>query len=168
MTTYIHVICSLRPGAQVALVGGQSYENIDWGGETPIPQAELDAAMPGVSLDRAKLAKRAEINRARDAAEAAGFTYLGKPFDSNAQAIKRLYGAAMAAQSAIAGGAVATDPFVDWTCADGTVLTMTYAQTAGVIAAMASVGNALHIKARTLKAQIEAATTVEEVSAIQW
>lgn len=168
MTTYLDVIRHIRPGAQVALVGGDGYEHIDWAQETPIPQAELDAALSSVSLSLAKVNKRAQINAARDAEEATGFDYLGKRFDSDAQAIKRLYGAAMAAQSAIAGGAVATDPFVDWTCADGTVLTMTYAQTAGVIAAMASVGNALHIKARTLKAQIEAAETVEDVEEVQW
>ena len=168
MTTYIDVIRSIRPGAQVALVGGDAYENIDWAQETPIPKADLDAAMPAVSLAKAKAAKRDQINRARDAEEAAGFDYLGKRFDSDAQAIKRLYGAAMAAQAAIAAGAVGTDQFVDWTCADGTVLTMTYAQAAGVIEAMAVVGNALHMKARELKAQVEAATTVDAVNAIQW
>ena len=168
MINYLDVILHLRPGAQVALVGGETYWHIDWGQEAPIAQAELYAAMPTVALSKAKLAKRKQINAARDAEEAAGFDYLGKRFDSDAQAIKRLYGAAMAAQAAIAAGAVGTDQFVDWTCADGTVLTMTYAQAAGVIEAMAVVGNALHMKARELKAQVEAATTVDAVNAIQW
>lgn len=43
---YLHAILHLRPGAQVAIVGGLAYENIEWGTEPPIPQAELDAALP--------------------------------------------------------------------------------------------------------------------------
>lgn len=152
---------------RLKIIGGVATE-VDVPPEEEAAILAEQAAYEAGALDRAKSGKRAEINAARDAEESAGFDYLGKRFDSNAQAIKRLYGAAMAAQAAIASGAVATDSFVDWTCADGTVLTMTYAQAAGVIEAMAVVGNALHMKARDLKAQVEAAATVEEVNAIQW
>lgn len=168
MTTYLDVIRHIRPGAQVALVGGDGYEHIDWAQETPIPQAELDAALSSVSLSLAKVNKRAQINAARDDEEAGGFSYLGKRFDSDAQAIKRLYGAAMAAQAAIAGGATPTDVMVTWTTADGTTIDLTYQQAAAVPVVMAQVAGGLHAKARTLKAQVDAATTVEQVEAIAW
>lgn len=121
-----------------------------------------------VDLAAAKAIQRRRINAARDAAEDAGFDYLGKRFDSNAQSIKRLYGAAMAAQSALSAGAIPGDHFVDWTCADGSVKPLTYAEAAGLVVAMAPIGAALHAKAKALKAQVEAATTVEQVGAIQW
>ena len=41
--TYLDAILSLRPGAQVAIFRPYGYADIDWGNETPIPQAELDA-----------------------------------------------------------------------------------------------------------------------------
>ncbi len=168
MITYLDVILALRPSAQVALVGGDTYAHIDWGQETPIPQAELDAALSSVSLSLAKVNKRAQINAARDDEEAGGFSYLGKRFDSDAQAIKRLYGAAMAAQAAIAGGMPPSATMVTWTTADGTTIDLTYADAAAVPVAMAQVAGALHAKVRTLKAQVEAAATVDEVNAIQW
>lgn len=58
MINYVNVILYLRPDAQVALVDGEAYENIDWGQEVPIDQADLDAAWPTVQA-------------AKDAAEAA-------------------------------------------------------------------------------------------------
>ena len=152
---------------RLKVVGGV-VEEVDVPPEEEAAMLAEQQAWEAGALARAKLARRAEINRARDADENAGFTYLGKPFDSDALAIKRLYGAAMAAQAAIAAGVPPGDIFTDWTCADGSIQPLTYAQAAGVIEAMAVVGNALHIKARTLKAQIEASSTVEEVSAIQW
>lgn len=121
-----------------------------------------------VSLDVAKSIQRRRINDARDAEEDAGFDYLGKRFDSNAQAIKRLYGAALAAQSALSAGAIPGDHFVDWTCADGSVKPLTYAEAAGLVVAMAPIGAALHGKAKALKAQIDAAASVAEVEAVKW
>jgi hypothetical protein len=58
---YLHAILHLRPGAQVALVGGLGYENIQWGNETPIPQAELDAVLPDVEKAQANARVLAQI-----------------------------------------------------------------------------------------------------------
>lgn len=58
MITYLDVIFYLRPGAKVAIVGGEGYENIDWGQEIPIDQATLDA-------------NRQAAQDAKDAADAA-------------------------------------------------------------------------------------------------
>lgn len=168
MITYLDVILHLRPGAQVALVGDDAYENIDWGSEIPIAQADLDAQREAVTLARAKEARCREINAARDAAEEAGFDYLGKRFDSDAQAIKRLYGASMTAQSALLGGVNPDDHFVMWTTADGSAEPLSYAQAAAIVPAMAVIGSTLHQRARALKLQVDAAATVEEVEAIVW
>lgn len=111
---------------------------------------------------------KARINEARDAEEAAGFDYLGNRFDSDEASIRRLYGAAMAAQAALAAGVPGTDPFLEWTCADGSVLPLTYEQAAAFPVAMAQTANTLHVKARALKAQIDAALTPEECEAVQW
>lgn len=52
---YIDAILQLRPDAQVALVGGEGYDNIDWNGSVPIPQADLDAAIAAATA--AKVAR---------------------------------------------------------------------------------------------------------------
>lgn len=119
-------------------------------------------------LDIVKATKKLEINQVRDQLEASGFSYLNKVFDSDAQSIKRLYGAAMAAQVAVSGGAIPTDVFVTWTTADGSTVDMTYQDAIMLPVVMAAVGNQLHTQARDLKAQVDAATTVEGVVGIVW
>lgn len=152
---------------RLKVVGGVVQEVVVPPEEEAALLAEQQAWVDG-ALDRAKLARRKLINAARDAEEAAGFAYLGKTFDADAQAIKRLYGAAMAAQAAIAGGATPTAVMVTWTCADGSTIDLTYQQVAAIPGVMAQVAAALHAKARTLKAQVDAATTIAEVEAIVW
>ncbi len=152
---------------RLKVVGGVA-EEVDVPPEEEAAILAEEQAWQAGALDRAKLAKRNQINAARDAEEAAGFDYLGKRFDSNAQAIKRLYGAAMAAQAAMAGGVHPGDVMVTWTTADGSTIDLTYQQAAGVPVVMAQVATAMHVKAKTLKEQIEAAETVEDVEEVQW
>ena len=120
------------------------------------------------TLAETQASKRKAINQSRDAEEGSTFTYLTKTLDADAQAIKRLYGAALAAQAAIGAGATPTAKFVDWTCSDGSLLPLTYAQAAALPVTMAQVAGTLHAKARTLKAQVDAATTIAEVEAVTW
>ncbi len=58
---YFHAIRHLRPGAQVAIFRDGNYEDIDWGSETPIPQADLDAAIQSAQAALAAKARRQEI-----------------------------------------------------------------------------------------------------------
>lgn len=74
---YLKAVLKLRPGAQIALIGGLEYENIDWHGEDPIPKATLDAEMDGMALDDARAAKYAQITKDRDAACIADVTVGG-------------------------------------------------------------------------------------------
>lgn len=64
--SYLNAIQYLRPGAQVALVGGDTYSHIDWGQEVPIPKADLDAAMTA-----ALAAQAARLESAKAKAELA-------------------------------------------------------------------------------------------------
>lgn len=132
------------------------YDGAAFSPPAPLPLATIKAA------------KRKAINKARDAEEEAGFDYLGKRFDSDAQAIKRLYGAAMAAQAAMAGGVSGGDAMVTWTCADGSTIDLTYAQMATIPLAMAQVSGALHIKARALKTQADIAVDQAAIEAVVW
>lgn len=116
-------------------------------------------------VDVAKDVARGRINAARNAAERAGFTAYGKPFDADDKAIQRVSVAAQAAQMAI----FANQPFsIDWTCADNTTITLTAEQLVELPVIMAQAANGLHVHGRSLKAQIDAATTIEEIEAITW
>jgi len=113
------------------------------------------------SLEENKVAKIAEINQARDKMELTGFDYLGKRFDSDVNAMRRISIAVQAAQSY-------PDFIVEWTCQDNSTITLNAEQIIAMPLTMAVYGNELHQKARTLKAQIEAATTIDEVNLIDW
>lgn len=119
---------------------------------------------PPPPLASIKAAKRKAINKARDAEEEAGFDYLGKRFDSDAQAIKRLYGAALAAMAEMAGGAAGNDFMVTWTCADDSTIDLSYSQVAAIPIVMFEVSNALQIDARNKKANVESAMTQKEIN----
>ena len=115
-----------------------------------------------LNLDAAKRQARNRINSARDTEELAGFTAYGKTFDSDKTSQQRILIAASTAQ------VVGSSFTIDWTTADNSVITLDYAQMLGLPVIMAQVGNALHQKARTLKSQIDAATTLEEINAVVW
>lgn len=120
---------------------------------------------PQKSLDKLKLEKRAEINAARDAAEQGGFFYMGKVFDSDMVSCIRIQGAAQSMQAA----AMAEDvPTITWTCQDNSTIELTAQELMGLSVALAEWSNTCHQKATALKAQIEAATSKEELENITW
>ena len=120
---------------------------------------------PQKSLDKLKLEKRAEINAARDAAEQGGFFYMGKTFDSDVVSCIRIQGAAQSMQAA----AMAEDvPTITWTCQDNSIIELTAQELLGLSVALAEWSNTCHQKATMLKAQIEAATSKEELENITW
>lgn len=125
-------------------------------------RVERGYAVAPVDLATAKSVQRQRINAARDAEEAAGFSYLGKTFDSDEAAIRRIGIAVQAAQ-------VAPDSFtIDWTVADGSTISLTKTDLLTMPAVMAQTANALHVKARSLKAQIDAAASVAAVEGVTW
>jgi hypothetical protein len=120
---------------------------------------------PTQTLDEVKASKRSEINSIRNALETTGFTYNGKMFDSDQRSADRIQVAALAAQAAL----MADQPFsIDWTTADNSTVTLDALGVLGMLQAFAVHGATLHETAKALKAQIDAATTNEEVEAISW
>ena len=137
-------------GTEIKDLGGGRYQLI----ESPKP-----------SLDKLKLAKRAEINAARDAAEQGGFEYMGKVFDSDIVSCIRIQGAAQAMQAA---AMVEEVPTIKWTTKDNSTVELTAQELLGLSVALAEWSNTCHQKATALKAQIESCQTVEELDDIKW
>lgn len=152
-----------------------AYEAIltlpQWSGAT-LDTSDIAPEFPGsggayiytqpVDLTVEKTKAKDRITLARNAEEFAGFMAYGKEFDSDSDSQRRILIAANTAQ--VVGEAFS----IEWTCADNSVLTLDYAQMLGLPAIMAQYGDTLHQKARTLKAQIDAATTLEEINAVVW
>ena len=115
-----------------------------------------------LNLSTAKAQAKDRITTARNRAVASGFTAFGKVFDSDSTAVQRI---SVGVQAANAVGESFT---VEWTCADNSTITLDYAMMQALPAFMADVANTLHVKARTLKDQIDLATTLEEVQTITW
>ncbi len=112
-----------------------------------------------------KQTKWSEIKSARSAAEFGGFTWDGSTFDSDQISQSRIQGAAQLAQLALAQ----SQPFtIDWTLADNTTRTLDAMQMIQVGVAMGQHIATCHAQARVLRAQLDAAATVEDVDAIAW
>lgn len=113
-------------------------------------------------LEQSKADKWVEVKAARDSAEHGGFTWDSSVFDSDPDSQSKIIGATQLASMNPAGF------LMDWTLKDNTVRTLNGAQMISVGQALAVHVNAQHVLGRTLRQQIEAATTAEEVAAIHW
>lgn len=117
---------------------------------------------PEPTIEEVRQAKWNGIKKYRDAEEQSGCPYMGSVLDSDSLSVQRINTAVQAAQ-------VVGESFeVDWTMQDNSVVHMTYADVLGMPAALAVFSNQLHVKARELREQINAAESVEEVNAIRW
>lgn len=106
--------------------------------------------------------KIAAFKTARDAEEVQPIEYNGNSFDYDEKARDRINAAIIALDTQ---GPEAT---IDWTTADNKDVAVTANDLRAVIGAVAVRSNTLHVKYRNLKAQAEAAETVEELQAINW
>lgn len=113
------------------------------------------------TLSDLQVAKWEQIKRARSSAEFGGFTWDGSPFDSDAISQSRIQGAVQLA-------AMAPEFTIEWTLADNSARNLSAADLANVGAALGIHVATQHAKARTLRSQIEAATTAAEVDAVTW
>lgn len=105
------------------------------------------------------------IKSARESVEFGPFTLGGNVFNGDSESQRRIQGAAQLATLAQATG----QPFsIDWTLFDNTYATLTAGEMIGVGVALGQHVNGAHGIARTLRTQIDAATTPEELEAIQW
>lgn len=114
------------------------------------------------SLEELQNSKIAAFKAARDAEEVQPIEYNGNSFDYDEKARDRINAAIIALDTQ---GPEAT---IDWTTADNKDVAVTANDLRAVIGAVAVRSNTLHVKYRNLKAQAEAAETLEELNAINW
>ncbi len=118
-----------------------------------------------LSFEELKEIKQHEINATRDSIEVSGFEYLGSVFDTDEKSFMRILGADNSASKAIQAGL----PFeIEWTLADNSKRILTAEEILGFIPAFANYSNTLHIKANTLKQEVQNAQTKEELDNIVW
>lgn len=139
------------------LIGNADGEYLiaDDGSVYPKP-APTDAEL----LAAAKPAKIAALKAERDAAEVEPITYNGNRYDYDDKARERINAAI------IALSLQGEDASIDWTTADNADVKVTANDLRMVIATVAVRSNALHVKYRKAKAQVEVAGSAEEVNAV--
>ncbi len=105
--------------------------------------------------------KWAEIKSARSAEEFGTFEWNGFTFDCDEVSQRRIQGAVQLA-------ALDNTTGMDWTLADNSSQTFNSTELQQVGQALGAHVNACHVKARDIRAQIDAATTEAELDAISW
>ncbi len=118
--------------------------------------------LPVEQLDLAKRRARDKLNAARDTARNSGFEAFGKTFDSDEASRTNIIFASQAANM------LPEDFTVNWTCADNSQITLSKAQLLQLPVFLVSAGNVIHQRALELKAQIDAANTLEEINVVTW
>lgn len=116
---------------------------------------------PVINLADAIEAKLREIDTARDAAIAGGFLFNGTKFDSDAEAIRRINGAITLS---LLNPAFETD----WITFDNSVVRLDADLLAGLGTAAGAHEGAQIFKARGLKDQVLAASSLDQIAAITW
>lgn len=116
-------------------------------------------------LDVARNYKWNELKIERNRREYGGFTWDGSIFDSDPQSQSRIQGGVQLAMIATQSN----QPFsIDWTLKDNTVRTLDATSMYGVGMALATHVQNLHQISRTLREQLDNATTLQEVGNINW
>ena len=108
-------------------------------------------------LEAIKQRKITELKTRRDKAEVEPINYQGYSFDYDSKARERISAAI------IALSLQGDDANIDWTTADNADVKVTANDLRMIIASVAARSNALHTAYRAAKAQVEAASTAEEV-----
>lgn len=117
-------------------------------------------AIPAPTLDELKAQKLTQFKSIRDTEEVKPIAYNGNLFDFDDKARDRINSAIIALSI--------TGQSIEWTTADNTNVNVTADDLRGVVANVAVRSNALHVKYRELKEQVEACESKEELDEIQW
>lgn len=112
------------------------------------------------SLEVLRQRKIAELKYQRDTAEVAPIEYNGNLYDYDGKARDRISAAIIALELQGEGATI------EWTTADNADTPVTANDLKMIIAAVAVRSNKLHTAYRAAKAQVEAASTAEEVEAV--
>ena len=113
------------------------------------------------SVENDKQQKWESIKITRNDKEFGGFEFQGKIYDSDKISQQRIQGAS---QLAMLDNTIT----MDWTTKDNSFVNLTAPELIQLGVAMATHINTQHGIARQLRAQLDAATTVQEVEAISW
>lgn len=113
-------------------------------------------------LGAAKKRKIAELKSQRDVAEVEPIAYNENLYDYDEKARDRIAAAIIALELQGANADIA------WTTADNQDVSVTATDLRAIVAAVAVRSNALHIKYRSLKAQVQACSSAGDVEAIKW
>lgn len=135
----------------------------------PLSLAEADLEKLGVNvaeteepIEYVRTRKIVELKRQRDTAEVEPIEYGGHLYDYDSKARDRINAAIIALE--VQGA----DASIDWTTADNHDVSVTATDLRAIVAAVAVRSNALHIKYRRLKAQVQACSSAGDVEAIKW
>lgn len=128
--------------------------------DTDLEQLGVVVAEAEEPIENIRARKIIELKRQRDAAEVEPIEYGGHSFDYDDKARDRINAAI------IALSLQGEDASIDWTTADNQDVKVTANDLRMVIAAVAVRSNKLHTAYRAAKAQVEAASTAEEVEAV--
>ena len=113
------------------------------------------------SMAEHKRDKWKEIKDARAAAEEGGFVWDGSTFDSDEVSQRRI-------GDAVTMAGIVPNFTIDWTLADNTVRTLSAADMVNAGKALSRHVQAVFQRGRARRAEIEAATTKQEVNAVVW
>lgn len=111
-------------------------------------------------LEVIKQRKIAELKAERDEAEVTSIEYNGSSYDYDSKARDRISAAIIALELQGEGATI------EWTTADNEDAVVTAQDLRMIIASVAARSNNLHTAYRAAKAQVEAATTANEVDAV--
>ena len=135
----------------------------------PLSLAEADLEELGVNvaeteepIEYVRARKIVELKRQRDSKEVEPIEYGGHLYDYDSKARDRI-AAAIIALDVQGDGAK-----ISWTTADNEDAVVTAQNLRAIVAAVAVRSNALHIKYRSLKAQVQACSSAGDVEAIKW
>lgn len=130
--------------------------------DTDLKQLGVVVAEAEEPIGNIRARKILMLKRQRDTAEVEPIEYNGHSYDYDDKARDRINAAIIALDQQGADAAIA------WTTADDNDVTVTAADLRAVIAAVAVRSNALHVKYRTLKQQVQECKTMEELETIKW
>lgn len=111
-------------------------------------------------IENVKQRKILELKRQRDTAEVEPIEYKGNLYDYDEKARDRISAAIIALELQGEGATI------EWTTADNDDAVVTAQDLRMIIASVAARSNKLHTAYRAAKAQVEAASTAEEVEAV--
>lgn len=130
--------------------------------DTDLEQMGVVVAEEEEPIENIRTRKIFELKRQRDAAEVEPVEYGGHLYDYDSKARDRISAAIIALELQGANAGIA------WTTADNQDVSVTATDLRAIVAAVAVRSNALHIKYRSLKAQVQACSSAGDVEAIKW